>query len=483
MILTIPRKELQEALHGLGKVISRTATLPVLRAIQFSADDGVPAATATDLDQVARYRFESGRIEQAGAPLIIEAARLKALAKGAKDDLVTLRGLENGSVSLTGPVAGRTLTTEAPGFEPEEWPALEGEVPTRPAEGFIETYRRLTPFSSTDETRQVLGGVYLEVGTGENPITMVATDGRRLASWNNLSLPIKESVIVPVTRFLGWSRLPDDVHIGLRAGNAAAWFGVKAGAFSYAVKTVEGAFPNFRQVIPAQPGGNVISFAESDVALLREVLPSTFPGDEEIILLGRAGEVTLYGRGPEDRRWTTLTLENTAYRGDRTFIGLNRHFLLDALAAGFLEVAVTDEFSPVMSRDGHGGTHVLMPIRVEDPEEAQGGGAAGETSTEKSKADPPHAGADAGDAPAPATHPKPTRRRSMSEKIQKTDELAAFAELQAAAGEVKTKLQEARAAAARVAAAAKAAMKEARAQRAEVEAARATLAKLKAIDL
>ena len=63
MILTIPRKELQEALHGLGKVISRTATLPVLRAIQFSADDGVPAATATDLDQVARYRFESGRIE------------------------------------------------------------------------------------------------------------------------------------------------------------------------------------------------------------------------------------------------------------------------------------------------------------------------------------------------------------------------------------------------------------------------------------
>ena len=71
----------------------------------------------------------------------------------------------------------------------------------------------------------------------------------------------------------------------------------------------------------------------------------------------------------------------------------------------------------------------------------------------------------------------------MSEQTQKTDELAAFAELQAAAGEVKTKLQEAKAAVTRLTVAVKAAMKEARQQRSEVEAARATLAKLKTIDL
>ena len=71
----------------------------------------------------------------------------------------------------------------------------------------------------------------------------------------------------------------------------------------------------------------------------------------------------------------------------------------------------------------------------------------------------------------------------MSEKIQKTDELAAFAELNAATGEVKTKLQEARSAVTRLTTAVKAAMKEAKQQRGEVEAARATLSKLKAIDL
>ena len=71
----------------------------------------------------------------------------------------------------------------------------------------------------------------------------------------------------------------------------------------------------------------------------------------------------------------------------------------------------------------------------------------------------------------------------MSEQTSKPDELAAFSELQAAVGDLKNRLQETKSAVARVTAAAKAAMKEARQQRAEVEAARATLSKLKAIDL
>ena len=71
----------------------------------------------------------------------------------------------------------------------------------------------------------------------------------------------------------------------------------------------------------------------------------------------------------------------------------------------------------------------------------------------------------------------------MSEKTQKTDELATFGELQAAAGEVKSKLQETKLAVTRLTTAVKAAMRDARQQRSEVEAARATLSKLKSIDL
>ncbi len=71
----------------------------------------------------------------------------------------------------------------------------------------------------------------------------------------------------------------------------------------------------------------------------------------------------------------------------------------------------------------------------------------------------------------------------MSEKNTKPDELATFAELQAAAGDIKSKVQETKTAVTRLTTAVKAAMRDARQQRAEVDAARATLSKLKAIDL
>ena len=130
------------------------------------------------------------------------------------------------------------------------------------------------------------------------------------------------------------------------------------------MKTIDGTYPNFRQVIPAEPGEHVVTFSDGDVALLNEVLPS-FPGDEEITIVGQEGRVTLYGRGAgDDTQWTTLTLKDSTYTGDRAFIGLNRRYLLDALRAGFREFTITDELTPVVSRDARGGTHVLMPIRV-----------------------------------------------------------------------------------------------------------------------
>ena len=486
MNITLSRSSLRAAVQGFSKVLNGRTTLPVLGCVRFDADTSQAKAQVTDLDQALEYRFEDADVSGAGGCLV-PLATLKELAKGNKADRVEIQAESPPHITLVNHIGGHAVRQSMAGIDLDEWPVINTNIPTKPAEGFIETYRRLAPFSSTDETRYVLNSVYLEVGKGDNPVTMVATDGRRLASWNNMSLPLKESILVPVTKFLCWSRLPDNIEIGVRQENAAAWLGVKTGRFSYAAKAIEGTYPNYRQVIPAEPGEHVITLADGDVELLKQVLP-TFPGKEEITFVGNDGKVTLYGRGPDDDRWTTLTLENATYRGKRAFIGLDRRYLLDALDASFREMAIADELSPVMSRSLDGGTFLQMPMRVEDPEGA--GEAAPPADSRTPSAETAPSEAENGNDPTAATVPpvEPARQKEKKKVTKQNNNeqnttSPALDRVLEACDTAKTKVREAGQALTALTSALKDVGREQKAQAKEVDSVRGTLEKLQRISL
>ncbi len=421
MNITVPRHQIREACQGFSKVISGKTTITVLGCVRFEAGNGECRAQVTDLDQVVQFRFADAEVFRDGA-CIIPFTTLKDVAKGTKNEHVEVYADASGDVQVVNHVGGHAVSQPVAGMDLDEWPAINADVETSPATGFIETYRRLTPFSSKDETRYVLNSVFTEVGKGENPVTMVATDGRRLACFNSMAFPLKKSIVVPTTKFLGWSKLPTDAEIGVREDNAQTWLGVKAGAFHYSVKCVDGTYPNFRQVIPAEPGPNVVTFMDGDVDLLKKVLP-TFPGGEDLTVVGNDGKVTLYGRNPDEERWSTLTLEDTTYWGERKFIGINRYFLLDALDAGFREFAINDELSPLLSRDCNGGTHVLMPMRVQDPVEGSEEAEAVVPAVADAPSTPPEAAEPVSETnpdkacSPPSAEPKEKRRKRVTKQI------------------------------------------------------------------
>ena len=70
MHITIPRRELKEAVAGLSRIVPRRVTLPVLQTIRLAVDSGRTTMTGTDLDQVASYQFEEAKAEGDGAVLI-----------------------------------------------------------------------------------------------------------------------------------------------------------------------------------------------------------------------------------------------------------------------------------------------------------------------------------------------------------------------------------------------------------------------------
>jgi hypothetical protein len=139
---------------------------------------------------------------------------------------------------------------------------------------------------------------------------------------------------------------------------------VKAGPWTYRVKAVDGAYPDWLKVIPnPENAAHRIVFTDSEVEGLRKLVPS-FPGGEEITLECAGVNVSLYGHDKGEKGLTIPLTAGSTYEGPGCRVALNRKYLLDALNAGFRNFMFADNGSPLLSDDGNGAKHVLMPMRV-----------------------------------------------------------------------------------------------------------------------
>ncbi|MCE9616528.1 MAG: hypothetical protein K8T26_19815 [Lentisphaerae bacterium] len=471
MKFTLNRSSLKQAVTGLGKIVIPKSTLPILAGVRFTTGKDSVRLDGTDLDQHATYHAQPVEMEGAGS-FVVPLTVLKDLTKGKDGELVGFEA-EGESVTLINPTGSNVVRYPVAGLDPEEWPGNIPTVETKPADGFLETYRRLIPFSSDDQTRYVLNGVFVDVaGTGKRPVTMVACDGRRLTACNSMVLPIAKGTIVPSRKFLAWSGLDGEASIGVRAFSDVAWFGLQIGPWTYSTRTVDGTFPNWRQVVPHEPGENRVVFTDEDALAMKKIVPG-FPGhdshDEGICLQqGTNGVLAISGRGPGDKADTVLELTGGSQFTGKEPTAVNRVYLMDALNAGFREFTYADSLSPLRAEDGSGGVHVLMPLRL-SRESAKAPAA----NTQPKKVATSTPVADAG---------KNTEEKHMpNEKDKVQPEPSALDKLTAAYELAKTKVREAQAALADVAGAIKDAAREDRQRRAEVESVRAGLAKLQQI--
>ncbi len=470
MNITIARSELKTAVTGLGRIIPSKPCLPVLGAVRLTAQDGTLTATATDLDQTATYRFQNATTDGTGT-VILPLTALKELTKGADRENVMFR-TDGQQVLVTNHVGGHSIQFTLNSMDPAEWPEPFKPVPCKPAEGFLETYRRLLPFASTDETRYALTNVFIDVqGKSDKPVCMVSTDGRRLSVWNSMSFDLRSSVPVPASRFLAWTGLTGKVEIGLREDvtpmrgkepeDRKAWFGVEVGSWTYLTRVPEVNFPNWRQVIPSYDDAQTqqCCFGDQDVEALLKILPR-YPGHDNgncIVLSGQAGRLAIAGRAKDAREETVLVLENSSHSGTGGRIGMNRQYLLDALVAGFRRFSYVDQMSPLRAEDGRGGTHVLMPVRIEEP-----------------------AASEAAVTTVPAQEAGETNKEN---RMTQTNEDGAMDKVLLALETARGKLRDAASSLSEVTDAVRVAVRENKGQTADLEKARATLLKLQAISL
>ncbi|HMC24684.1 MAG TPA: DNA polymerase III subunit beta, partial [Candidatus Udaeobacter sp.] len=250
MKFSVAKEKLLEGLQQVQNVVSTRTTLPILSNVLLQAHGDEIHLTTTDLDVGVRGSCEAD-VEKEGATTL-PARRLFNIVRElpSSEIQVDVNG-KNAASIRSGQSFFKIL-----GLPEEEFPPLpkfeDAKVVTIRQKDLRDGLRKTSYAISTDETRYVLNGVLFSFK--DNKLTLVATDGRRLAMGEiELEFPRSHEadLIIPTKAVTELQRLlADDGEIKVSMGSGQIAFDLNKTLL--VSKLIEGNYPNYRQVIPSE---------------------------------------------------------------------------------------------------------------------------------------------------------------------------------------------------------------------------------------
>jgi len=249
----------------------------------------------------------------------------------------------------------------------EEFP-VEMVVATPPVpmpETFARRFTEAMGCSSTDATRYILNGILLDVGGPEDAgHYLVGTDGRHLFSANSFTLPLSDSVTIPNHKLLLWRGLADLpwAMAGEKKLNISL-VRIVAGDWTLTLKTIEGNYPNWRQVVPHfRQHRTTITLPEGHgFAKLVNGLPGADLANSPVDLVVEGKTVAVR----DTTEGSNVLLEGATAKGPDIRIRINREYLIKAFDYGLTNIGLIDSLS-AMQFARRGRQMVVMPLRVAD---------------------------------------------------------------------------------------------------------------------
>jgi DNA polymerase-3 subunit beta len=223
---------------------------------------------------------------------------------------------------------------------------------------------------STDESRYVLNGIFISLK--DHKMTMVATDGRRLSMVDEEADVSQESqgdFIIPAKTVAELNRLLQDKgELELRYAENQASFTLKdekGSVILIITKLIEGNYPNYRQVIPAETKERVALNREEFLHALRRAEIMTSDKSNSVKLSFGKNKLEITANSPEVGEAKESLAVN--YKGPDIAIAFNPKYLIDPLTAltndeVFFELI--DELSPGVLKINGPFLYVVMPMRL-----------------------------------------------------------------------------------------------------------------------
>lgn len=240
---------LMSAIQTVEGAVATKTTLPILSNVLIEAHKDMIIFNATDLDIGIVYKSQA--VVQEEGTITVPAKRFADIIKELPDGDVSITVRKNFNMLIDcGECSFRLI-----GLPKEEFPTIpkfNNKENIIIGQGLLKKLLKKVSFAmSRDETRYVLNGTMFAIKN--KSITLVATDGRRLALTEVKSqVEIdKKEVIIPVKTINELNKILKDI------GDVKIVFTDNQVAFELngtviISRLIEGEFPNYEQVIPKE---------------------------------------------------------------------------------------------------------------------------------------------------------------------------------------------------------------------------------------
>ena len=368
MNLTISKDQILIGLQAVQNVVGSRTTLPILSNVLVRAEGDRVEFTATDLDVSVSCKVEA-KVLKPGATTI-PVKKLFGIVRELGGTEIDIEVDEKNICTIR---CGSSFF-KIHGLAADEFPPLPNFKDDKKvvlAQDTVRGMLKKTSFAvSTDESRYVLNGIFLSLK--DHKMTMVATDGRRLALVDeevDISEKSSGEFIVPAKAVTELNRLLQDKgDVEIKFGENQASFALKDDKGSGVLvitKLIEGNYPNYRQVIPAEAKERVPLNREEFVQALRRAEIMTSEKANSVKLAFGKNTLAITANSPEVGEARETMAVN--YKGKEMAIAFNPRYLIDALNAltedeVFFELI--DELSPGVLKINGPFLYVVMPMRL-----------------------------------------------------------------------------------------------------------------------
>jgi DNA polymerase-3 subunit beta len=365
MKLRVPKERILEGFQTVQSVISSRTTLPVLQNVLLETGPNTLSLSATDLDVAVSCVIEA-EVSVQGSTTIPAKKAFSILREMPSGDIeLELDPKNNNTILRSGGVVFKLLGLPKDDFPPMT--TIENAKEHKIGSSLLRDMLRKTSYAiSGDETRYVLNGIFLSFK--DMKLTMVATDGRRLALTDTeLEFPKSSEVdiILPTKAVNELQRiLEDDGTVTVAIADTRISFQV--GRTLLISKLTDGKYPNYRQVIPNE--------ARERITMERDLLLTTLKRTA-LVASDKNGSLKM----AFDKDTVTVSASSTEfgeaqesmpikYRGKEMTLSFNPSYLLEPLRAlnnDAVHLDLVDDMSPAVLRvDNSSFLCVVMPMRA-----------------------------------------------------------------------------------------------------------------------
>jgi DNA polymerase-3 subunit beta len=370
MEFSVKKYDLLEELELTQGVVERKTTIPILSNLLCETKGNRLTITATDLELSIRTSCEA-KIKKEGAGTI-PAKKLLDLVRLLPDGEIRFKLLENHWVQIT----CDRKTYKLVGMSKDNFPALPDfphALVKIPAKLLASVIAKTTFAISMEESRYTLNGALLVLKP--NSITMVATDGHRLAMVETdhkfEGFSAETRVLVPKKAMSEVQRLAaeasDEAVVEFAQDESHLFFQFDGRLLT--CRKLTGQFPNYEAVLPRDVNKTVVIERGELQDSLRRVSQLADQRSHAVkFMLAKEGlEISAsspeYGEAKE-------AIEKE-FNGEPIAIGFNAQYLLDFLGAaadGPISFELKDEQSAGQLRplgdESSRYRYVVMPMRI-----------------------------------------------------------------------------------------------------------------------